>query len=407
MTSDNGTCQLLYNYDVANRLTGSGPAHGSDVYMYNAQNQRVAVIRIGDSQETLFLYGQGGEKLATIKPNQISAINENVYFAGQLWQKGLNQRVGSTLVLTDRLGSVRGSYFTYPSSGQSTFPSYLPFGEEQGSGSSNDSEKFATYTRDSATGFDYADQRYYTSNFGRFMTADPYRQTAKAIDSGSWNKYSYTRGDPINRVDPSGTCDEDTNTTVTVCADTDPVEPQLPGPRKKITPQQPAGDPPVILKVANLTKSGSRFEAVKARFENLESNIDEQCEKFLNSGGSGLDGSGVKSYIKDLLTYNLLAVATYRSDIAAFTGTSGSNIPAGNAAITVNTASAFFNGNFTVDNGQLKGGTAQAQAFILLQELGHALSTSSFQSDFGNKAAGKSNDDLIDQNCQATLNSFK
>ncbi len=36
-------------------------------------------------------------------------------------------------------------------------------------------------------------------------------------DPGSWNRYSYTRGDPVNRRDPRGTCDEDTAYSVNVC----------------------------------------------------------------------------------------------------------------------------------------------------------------------------------------------
>ena len=61
----------------------------------------------------------------------------------------------------DRLGSV-GKYY--------------PYGEERGGGNPpNDQVKFATYTRDSGTGLDYADQRYYASTFGRFMTPDPDR----------------------------------------------------------------------------------------------------------------------------------------------------------------------------------------------------------------------------------------
>ena len=59
-----------------------------------------------------------------------------------------------------------------------------------------------TSTRDSYTGFDYADQRYYASTYGRFNTADPYMASAGPGDPGSWNRYSYTRGDPVNRRDP-------------------------------------------------------------------------------------------------------------------------------------------------------------------------------------------------------------
>jgi RHS repeat-associated protein len=53
---------------------------------------------------------------------------------------------------------------------------------------------------------DYADQRYYVS--GRFLNPDPYVASAGPGDPGSWNPYAYTRGDPINRTDPRGTCDQ-------------------------------------------------------------------------------------------------------------------------------------------------------------------------------------------------------
>jgi hypothetical protein len=40
------------------------------------------------------------------------------------------------------------------------------------------------------------------------MSADRFQRSASVYDSGSWNKYSYTRGDPVNRTDHRGTCDE-------------------------------------------------------------------------------------------------------------------------------------------------------------------------------------------------------
>jgi hypothetical protein len=36
------------------------------------------------------------------------------------------------------------------------------------------------------------------------MSADRFKRAAKVWDSGSWNKYSYTEGDPLNFYDPSG-----------------------------------------------------------------------------------------------------------------------------------------------------------------------------------------------------------
>jgi RHS repeat-associated protein len=62
--------------------------------------------------------------------------------------------------------------------------------------------KFTTDTRDSVTGLDYADQRCYASTFGRFMTPD--LGSGGAGNPGSLNRYSYTRGDPVNRHDPTG-----------------------------------------------------------------------------------------------------------------------------------------------------------------------------------------------------------
>ena len=56
---------------------------------------------------------------------------------------------------------------------------FYPYGEDRGTIQPNDSLKFATYTRDTATGLDYADQRYYANNFGRFMSVDP---SARSIE---------------------------------------------------------------------------------------------------------------------------------------------------------------------------------------------------------------------------------
>jgi RHS repeat-associated protein len=69
----------------------------------------------------------------------------------------------------------------------------------------NDTDKFATYTRDSQTGLDYADQRFYNSTYGRFMTADPLRTGAVSVRNPiSWNMYVYANDDPINFNDPTG-----------------------------------------------------------------------------------------------------------------------------------------------------------------------------------------------------------
>jgi RHS repeat-associated protein len=82
-----------------------------------------------------------------------------------------------------------------------------PYGDPSAAGL--DKVEFATYTRDSYTGFDYAQNRMYSSYDGRFNTPDPAgRRAARRKDPGSWNRYAYTRGDPVNRRDKSGLGDD-------------------------------------------------------------------------------------------------------------------------------------------------------------------------------------------------------
>jgi RHS repeat-associated protein len=104
-----------------------------------------------------------------------------------------NQPSAGATLASDRLGSVQtGSRTTY-----------YPYGEER-TATNNDTQKFATYTRDSATSLDYANARYYSSQIARFTTADPYQASGGPSDPQSWNRYAYVQGDPVNANDPSG-----------------------------------------------------------------------------------------------------------------------------------------------------------------------------------------------------------
>ncbi len=81
---------------------------------------------------------------------------------------------------------------------------YYPYGQEVGTATANDTAKFGTYTRDASSGLDYAMNRYYQSTWGRFTSPDPYRASGGPANPGSWNRYAYVQGDPVNYWDPSG-----------------------------------------------------------------------------------------------------------------------------------------------------------------------------------------------------------
>jgi RHS repeat-associated protein len=116
-----------------------------------------------------------------------------VYFAGIMVAEEGNA------VVTDRLGSVR-------SGGPNNlgYQAQFPYGVEYAPTTANDREKYATYTRDSLTGLDYAMNRYYSSQWGRFLSPDPYRGSVAPGNPQSWNRYRYAAGDPVNRADPTG-----------------------------------------------------------------------------------------------------------------------------------------------------------------------------------------------------------
>jgi RHS repeat-associated protein len=129
-------------------------------------------------------------------PPVVEMLSTNLYFAGRLINSG------GKWVATDRLGSVVKS--------ESERLRYFPWGEEQVT-TTQRREKFATYVRDT-TGLDYADQRYYSSQHGRFLTADPYVAPSALGSPQSWNRYAYVHGDPVNFYDPTGNNEADPNT---------------------------------------------------------------------------------------------------------------------------------------------------------------------------------------------------
>jgi RHS repeat-associated protein len=187
-------------YDVDNRLTKwTGPV-GEENYRYLPDNKRVWKKAPGGA-ETVYFYGAGGQKLITytlqISPVALVSPVENVYFGGKLI------RANGVSVVHDRLGSVvaRGD----SSSSVITKHDYLPYGEEMGTATGGNVDKFGTYLRDQTTGLDYADQRYFAgTGAGRFLSSDPYEASGGASEPGSWNRYPYVGGDPVNFRDKKG-----------------------------------------------------------------------------------------------------------------------------------------------------------------------------------------------------------
>jgi RHS repeat-associated protein len=158
-------------------------------------------------------YGIGGERLGEYKV-MWTRQGFSPYFTYLVWFEEASTSVsfggrllkeGDWSVIQDRLGSVRWRKRNSDGLAPAERLDYYPYGIEKpppgGGVTADGATKFATYFRDGG-GLDYADQRYYQSGWGRFLTPDPYQASGGVGDPGSWNRYAYTRGDPVNRYDP-------------------------------------------------------------------------------------------------------------------------------------------------------------------------------------------------------------
>jgi RHS repeat-associated protein len=79
---------------------------------------------------------------------------------------------------------------------------HYPFGEPWYTANTTSKFFFTTYEHDDAAGLDYAMARYYDNSMGRFCSVDPLEGFVE--DPQSWNRYAYSRNNPVNLTDPSG-----------------------------------------------------------------------------------------------------------------------------------------------------------------------------------------------------------
>jgi RHS repeat-associated protein len=181
-------------YDWDNRLTKWTKQGQVDQYQYHPSGWRMS------KGSEKYLYGPGGQLLESYRA--WNDFTDYVYFGGRLLYT-LSAGQAVTRIYSDRLGSTRTTETIEPFGGGWTTRNYYPFGEEITS-TANDQFKFASTYRDSATGLDYAVNRYYASSMGRFLSADPYQASGGPADPQSWNRYAYVQNDPANFIDPKG-----------------------------------------------------------------------------------------------------------------------------------------------------------------------------------------------------------
>ena len=204
-----GAGSQRYQYDAANRLVNVKTDDGSSViasYTYSHSSARL-METVGTSR-TYFASDDGttvaefGESGAGVIPNWSKSY---IYVGGRLLSTLTPNGSGGEAVEhhhPDRLGT---RLITTPSGGSSENAT-LPFGtviSSETTAATN--RRFTSYDRSGATKLDYAVNRHYDSQQGRFTQVDPAGMKATKLEAPqTLNLYAYCANDPINHTDPSG-----------------------------------------------------------------------------------------------------------------------------------------------------------------------------------------------------------
>jgi RHS repeat-associated protein len=184
----NGDNKQVHVKDSYNQTVGA--------YFYDGNGQRVK--KVTNSETTIFVYDAGGKLVAEYSTE--TSQNPTVSYT-------VTDTLGSPRVIVDKQGNIVSRR------------DFLPFGEEIGVDTPQTTQrasiaqyntqdtirqKFTGYEKDKETRLDYAQARYYNSQYGRFTAVDPLLASGKSANPQTFNRYVYTMNRPLNHTDTTG-----------------------------------------------------------------------------------------------------------------------------------------------------------------------------------------------------------
>lgn len=306
---------------------------------------------------------------------------------------------------SDWLGSSRLA--TTPTRTKYYDGAYAPFGENYAGSGTTDLD-FTGQNQDTVANYYDFLFREYSMVQGRWMSPDPAGMAAVSpANPQSWNRYAYVANRPTSLVDPlglfiySGPCGYLPDGTPQWVCDEGPGNTGADGMGWMFFGNDGIcwGCGPIGIG----GKSGGGGGAVKQALKTLQSllPLDPRCLQFL--GGSAL------SNLSDIIDNNLYGVTTIEPTLNGDGSITMNNGDLGlipGQVITVNTLGAFFNSTYngfdlTTDRGRIKGGSPQAQVFIVLHELAH--SVGAILDDANQQKLIDKNDKNIEKECKQTI----
>ncbi|HRQ13178.1 MAG TPA: RHS repeat-associated core domain-containing protein [Promineifilum sp.] len=214
--------------------------------IFNTEN-RLASVKVGTSQPTVFAYDADGQRVMTTQPNRTKVYTpfpdyeETVPASGGATKQMTFSLAGQIIAVrvitattndyyyayTDQLGNV--SAWTTPGGAlvSGSLARYDPYGIYRTEPGTNVNPGISDWgftghrmnnTNVNDLGLIYMNARYYLPEAGRFISADTI--VPDPSNPQSFNRYSYSYNNPINYTDPSGHCIFGIDTAICVAAAT-------------------------------------------------------------------------------------------------------------------------------------------------------------------------------------------
>jgi RHS repeat-associated protein len=186
-------------------------------FVFNGDNKQTQVKDVnGASIGTYYYDGEGKRVKKTTNNGEVTVF---VYDGmGKLVAEYSNQAASSPTIsytTTDHLGSPR--VITDKSGNVTSRRDFMPFGEDLNAGTPNRAtaakytasgdtlrKKFTGYEKDTETGLDFAEARYYNNQHGRFTAVDPLLASGKSANPQTFNRYIYVINNPLVLKDKTG-----------------------------------------------------------------------------------------------------------------------------------------------------------------------------------------------------------
>lgn len=231
-----GTAAVQECKDIIYDKNGNTTKVGTDTYTWNFDNRLISSIV--NTKTTSYAYDSTGQRVRMTTPDNVviryPSKGYNIDSNGKLTKhifgtSGMLATIeggGLTAKLfqqtTDQLGS--GSIETESTGKVTELADYYAYGSQrtnlQTTGTLDEQRAYTGHELDSSTGLTYANQRYLSTSYGKFISQDIVCRTAGQFGSSedevkqnfinflsdpqSQNCYSYARNNPYKYVDPSG-----------------------------------------------------------------------------------------------------------------------------------------------------------------------------------------------------------